>query len=57
MYVIHINRGLGHTKGEYCNVVIDHCVDHKTFALRGFCNILHKCVLFMDIIVHVYLLP
>ena len=33
-YVTHIDRGLGHTqiaKGEYCNVVPDHCIDHKTF--------------------------
>ena len=33
-YVTHINRGLDHTqivKGEYCNVVKDHCIDHKTF--------------------------
>ena len=34
VYTTHINRGLGRTqiaKGEYCNVVTDHCVDHKTF--------------------------
>ena len=32
-YVTHITRALGHTtpaKGEYCNVVPDHCIDHKT---------------------------
>ena len=32
-YVTHFNRGRGHTKsaeGEYCNVVQDHCIDHKT---------------------------
>ena len=34
VYVTHLNRGLVHTHivtGEYCNVVADHCIDHKTF--------------------------
>ena len=22
-------------KGEYCNVAIDHCIDHKTFESRS----------------------
>ena len=33
-YVTQINRGLGHTKttkGEYCYVVPDNCIDHQTF--------------------------
>ena len=38
MYLTHINRGLGITeivKGEYCNGVTDHCIDHKTFESRS----------------------
>ena len=37
VYVTQINLGLGHTetvKGEYCNVVTYHCIDHKTFENR-----------------------
>ena len=33
-HVRHANRVLRHTeivKGEYCYVVKDHCIDHKTF--------------------------
>ena len=38
LYVTHINRGLSrikNAKGEYCNVVIDHCIDHKILESRS----------------------
>ena len=38
VYVTYDNRTLGHTKnpnGEYCNIVPDHCIDHKTYESRS----------------------
>ena len=37
VYVAHINRGLNHThiaRGEYCNVVLDHSIDHISFESK-----------------------
>ena len=36
--ITHINRELANTKtvkGEYYNVLPDHCIDHKTFESRA----------------------
>ena len=35
LHVSDINRGLGHTKGGYCIVVTDDCIDYKTFEIRS----------------------
>ena len=38
VHVTHTNRGPGHTKtvkGKYCNVVIDHCIDHENVESRS----------------------